>query len=86
VNADVVDTAAVRADDALLDVLGGRALELPAEAVSDDLSGLLHAWRVDVDSRPAVQLVTTRQGLRAVRRARWTRRLARLLPTRRSTQ
>jgi hypothetical protein len=60
VNADVVDTAAVRADDALLDVLGGRALELPADAVSDELSGLLHAWRVEVDNHPARILPTRR--------------------------
>jgi hypothetical protein len=87
VNADEVDTAAVDADDTLLDVLGGRATEPPADAVSDDLSGLLHAWLVEVDSRSAGQLVTTRQGLRTVRRARWARRLARLIPARvRSTR
>jgi Anti-sigma-D factor RsdA to sigma factor binding region len=58
--------AAVRADDALLDALGGRGTITPAPERSDDLSALLLAWRRDVDTRPAPELVSTRQALQAL--------------------
>lgn len=43
--------AQVRADDALLDALGGR-LTGPVVALADELSDLLLRWRVDVDDNP----------------------------------
>jgi hypothetical protein len=51
------DLAGIRADDALLDALGGRG---PAEGlVEDELNALLLAWRREVDSRPVGELVDT---------------------------
>ncbi|MFI9814836.1 anti-sigma-D factor RsdA [Saccharothrix variisporea] len=52
------DLAGIRADDALLDALGGRG---PAAEglVEDELNALLLAWRREVDSRPVGELVDT---------------------------
>ncbi|MEU7525861.1 anti-sigma-D factor RsdA [Saccharothrix sp. NPDC042600] len=51
------DLAGIRADDALLDALGGRG---HAEGlVEDELNALLLAWRREVDSRPVGELVDT---------------------------
>lgn len=81
-NDEADDFGAVHADDALLNALGGRTTE-PAD---DDLNELLLIWRNEVDTDPAGALVSTRQATRVIRRARWARRLARLIPTRRSTR
>ena len=80
-----VDPVAVDADDALLDVLGSRAPEPAAHPVTDELSRLLAAWRVEVDSRPVAALVSPRRAVRTARRARWSAAVSRLLhPTRRT--
>jgi hypothetical protein len=60
VTADVVDTAAVRADDALLDALGGRDGEQPGLLVGDELNVLLLAWRHEADAKPMSLPVDTR--------------------------
>lgn len=49
-SAEVVDTAALRADDALLDALGGRTTTAGGVA-HDELSVLLTDWRRDLDTR-----------------------------------
>jgi hypothetical protein len=72
---DTVSLAAVRADDALLDVLGGRTPETAPTAVTDPLSALLVAWLREVDSRPVGVLVDTDTALTAITRPT---RLARL--------
>lgn len=79
---DTDEVGAVHADDALLDALGGRASEPADDLADDDLNALLLIWRNEVDAHPAGDLVSTRQAVRIIRRARWVRRLARILPTR----
>ncbi|GAA1281782.1 hypothetical protein GCM10009634_27660 [Saccharothrix xinjiangensis] len=53
------DLAGIRADDALLDALGGRNPEQADALVDDELNALLLAWRREVDSRPVGELVDT---------------------------
>lgn len=74
------DLAAVLADDALLNVLGGRDTLRPDTAAGDELSALLAAWRREVDARPvgvlvdtptAVHVITANQPAR--RPSRWAR-------------
>lgn len=52
------DLAGIRADDALLDALGGRG-HAAEGLVEDELNALLLAWRREVDSRPVGELVDT---------------------------
>lgn len=64
-NETPVDLAAVQADDALLDMLGGNG------RVSDDAQArVLVAWRRDVDSEPIGELVDTDTALAAISAAR----------------
>lgn len=53
------DLAGIRADDELLDALGGRDDEPADSLVDDELNALLLAWRREVDSRPIGELVDT---------------------------
>lgn len=99
-SADVVDTAAVlgddlagiRADDVLLDALGGRDGDQPESLVDDELNALLLAWRREVDRPPMGELVDTETAVatiaaaRPALRTRIRRALARILLTRRSTR
>lgn len=79
---DIDEVDAVHADDALLDALGGRASEPADDLADDDLNALLLIWRDEVDTDPAGDPVSIREAVRIIRRARWARRLARILPTR----
>jgi len=64
------DLDGIRADDALLDALGGRDTE-QADALADDaLNGLLLDWRRKVDRRPVGPLVTTGQAVKVIRSAK----------------
>jgi hypothetical protein len=60
------DLAAVQADDALLDFLGGGGT--PSEA-SDDLTHVLAAWRREVHAEPVRELVDTNTALAVIRAA-----------------
>lgn len=64
------DLAGIRADDALLDALGGRAGEQPDSLVDDELNALLLAWRREVDSRPMGELVDTETAVATIAAAR----------------
>ena len=67
-NETPVDLAAVQADDALLDMLGGSA---PDRSEADaELARVLVAWRRDVDAEPIGELVDTDTALAAIRAAR----------------
>jgi len=75
-----VDLGAVRADDALLDALGGGHPELNPALAGHELSALLLSWRRDVDSEPFGELVDTETAAETVLRARRdARRRPRLL-------
>ncbi len=79
--ADVpVDLGAVRADDALLDALGGGNPDLNSALAGHELSALLLSWRRDVDSEPFGELVDTETAAQTVLDARRAgRRRPRLL-------
>ncbi|MFI9385382.1 anti-sigma-D factor RsdA [Kutzneria sp. NPDC052558] len=79
--ADVpVDLGAVRADDALLDALGGGNPDLSSALAGHELSALLLSWRRDVDNEPFGELVDTETAARTVLDARRAaRRRPRLL-------
>ncbi|MFD0204893.1 MULTISPECIES: anti-sigma-D factor RsdA [Saccharothrix] len=64
------DLAGIRADDALLDALGGRAGEPPESLVDDELNALLLAWRREVDSPPMGELVDTETAVATIAAAR----------------
>ncbi|GGP58555.1 anti-sigma-D factor RsdA [Saccharothrix coeruleofusca] len=64
------DLAGIRADDALLDALGGRAGEQPDSLADDELNALLLAWRREVDSRPVGELVDTDTAVATIAAAR----------------
>ncbi|GAA3841987.1 hypothetical protein GCM10022243_05480 [Saccharothrix violaceirubra] len=51
------DLAGIRADDALLDALGGRVGDQDESLVDDELNALLLAWRREVHSKPVGELV-----------------------------
>ncbi|WP_308258203.1 anti-sigma-D factor RsdA [Saccharothrix obliqua] len=71
------DLAGIRADDALLDALGGRG---QTEAlVDDELNALLLAWRREVDSRPVGELVDTDTAVATIAAARPQQRRHRFL-------
>lgn len=75
-----VDLGAVRADDALLDALGGGNPELNSALAGHELSALLLSWRRDVDGEPFGDLVDTETAAQAVLEARRSaRRRPRLL-------
>jgi len=75
-----VDLGAVRADDALLDALGGGNPELNTALAGHELSALLLSWRRDVDSEPFGELVDTETAAQTVLDARRAaRRRPRLL-------
>ena len=75
-----VDLGAVRADDALLDALGGGNPELNSTLAGHELSALLLSWRRDVDSEPFGELVDTETAAQTVLEARRSaRRRPRLL-------
>lgn len=75
-----VDLGAVRADDALLDALGGGNPELNSALAGHELSALLLSWRRDVDSEPFGELVDTETAAQTVLTARRAaRRRPRLL-------
>lgn len=59
----------VRADDALLDVLGARDRQEPGDA----LSAVLVAWQAAVDQTPVAELVSTEQAMTAIAHSRGTR-------------
>ncbi|WP_433265692.1 anti-sigma-D factor RsdA [Actinosynnema sp. CS-041913] len=62
------DLAGIRADDALLDALGGRGQT--DALVEDELNALLLAWRQEVDSRPMGELVDTDTAVATIAAAR----------------
>ncbi|MFD7653068.1 anti-sigma-D factor RsdA [Actinosynnema sp. NPDC059797] len=64
------DLAGIRADDALLDALGGRNPEQADSLVDDELNALLLAWRREVDSRPVGELVDTDTAVATIAAAR----------------
>lgn len=70
VDAYTADLAAVRADDALLDVLGGRDIDQAAVLADDRLNGLLLAWRYEVDRPPMPVLVDTTQAVALIEQTR----------------
>ena len=75
-----VDLGAVRADDALLDALGGGNPELNTALAGHELSALLLSWRRDVDNEPFGELVDTETAAQTVLDARRAaRRRPRLL-------
>lgn len=66
----------LRADDTLLDALGGRDGEQPESLVDDELNALLLAWRREVDGPPMGELVDTDTAVATVaaaRPGRWAR-------------
>jgi len=63
------DLAGIRADDALLDALGGRG-RTDDVLVDDELNALLLAWRREVDSRPMGELVDTDTAVATIAAAR----------------
>ncbi|MEU5691265.1 anti-sigma-D factor RsdA [Actinosynnema sp. NPDC020468] len=73
------DLAGIRADDALLDALGGRDLDQDNPLVDDELNALLLAWRRDVDSRPVGELVDTDTAVATIAAARPEQRGRRFL-------
>ncbi|MCE7000005.1 hypothetical protein LZG04_35090 [Saccharothrix sp. S26] len=64
------DLAGIRADDALLDALGGRGGEHSESLVDDELNALLLAWRREVDSPPMGELVDTDTAVATIAAAR----------------
>lgn len=64
------DLAGIRADDALLDALGGRDGEPSESLVDDELNALLLAWRHEVDSPPMGELVDTETAVATIAAAR----------------
>lgn len=73
-NATLDSAPAVRADDALLDALGGRGADYDEtltddSLVDDDLNALLLAWRREVDARPMGELVDTNIAVEVIGRA-----------------
>ena len=64
------DLAGIRADDALLDALGGRDGDPPASLVDDELNALLLAWRREVDRPPMGELVDTETAVATIAAAR----------------
>jgi hypothetical protein len=64
------DLAGIRADDALLDALGGRDGEQPDSLVGDELNALLLAWRREVDQPPMGELVDTDTAVATIAAAR----------------
>ncbi|MER5263270.1 anti-sigma-D factor RsdA [Actinosynnema sp. NPDC002837] len=64
------DLAGIRADDALLDVLGGRDGDQPDSLVDDELNALLLAWRREVDRPPMGELVDTDTAVATIAAAR----------------
>src|SRR5687768_12145610 len=73
------DLADIRADDALLDALGGRDPQPAAEELHDDVAALLLAWCRTTDTDPVEPLVSTRRAMWLIRRVRWTARATRFL-------
>lgn len=55
--AGISDLAALQADDALLDVLGGANPDLASELGDSELNALLLSWRQQTDSEPIAELV-----------------------------
>ncbi|WP_158844719.1 anti-sigma-D factor RsdA [Saccharothrix deserti] len=64
------DLAGIRADDALLDALGGRDGEQSESLVDDELNALLLAWRREVDDPPMGELVDTETAVATIAAAR----------------
>ncbi|WP_199441806.1 anti-sigma-D factor RsdA [Umezawaea beigongshangensis] len=71
-SADTTDLSAVRADDELLDALGGAGgdRESPGVVAEDELNALLLAWRQEVDDEPAAVLVDTDTAVATIAAAR----------------
>ncbi|GAA0595912.1 anti-sigma-D factor RsdA [Kutzneria viridogrisea] len=65
-----VDLAALRADDALLDALGGANPDGHPAVSAHELDSLLLSWRRDVDSEPFGELVSTEAAVTTVLAAR----------------
>lgn len=74
-----VDLAALQADDALLDALGGTNPDIPVrdEDEAPDLEALLVAWRRDVDAAPIGDLIDIDAAVAAIAEGRRPRRLRR---------
>ncbi|MFD1149939.1 anti-sigma-D factor RsdA [Saccharothrix hoggarensis] len=64
------DLAGIRADDELLDALGGRDAEPADSLVNDELNALLLAWRREVDRPPVGELVDTDTAVATIAAAR----------------
>lgn len=64
------DLAGIRADDALLDALGGRDGDQAESLVDDELNALLLAWRREVERPPMGELVDTDTAVATIAAAR----------------
>lgn len=68
------DLSAVRADDALLDALGGSDRKVADDLGAAELNTLLLTWSREVDSEPMPQLVDTETAIATIRAAKAARR------------
>lgn len=64
------DLTAVRADDALLDALGGSDRKVADELGASELNSLLLSWSREVDSEPIPELVDTETAVATIRAAK----------------
>ncbi|RZS37082.1 hypothetical protein EV193_106318 [Herbihabitans rhizosphaerae] len=78
---DPVDLSLVQADDALLDTLSHSDQELADALADDELNALLLAWKRDVDTDEAGELIDTQTAVATVKAARARKRpRPRLMP------
>jgi len=68
------DLTAIRADDGLLDSLGGSDPGIADDLGDQELNALLLSWRRDIDSEPMAELVDTDTAVTTVKTAALARR------------
>lgn len=68
------DLAAIRADDGLLDSLGGSDPGIADDLGDQELNALLLSWRRDIDSEPLAELVDTDTAVTTIKTAALARR------------
>ncbi|NIH82613.1 anti-sigma-D factor RsdA [Amycolatopsis viridis] len=68
------DLTAIRADDALLDALGGSDPGIADDLGDQELNALLLSWRRDIDSEPLAELIDTDTAVTTIRTAALARR------------